>query len=80
MKTYFIIFLMFFVFLPWILVQIYGCEHCNTINEHCEEQYYEYNKILRFTQITDRSYIEGKADAYREMTYFLEPYIYSKRP
>ena|GEM_PF-2904265 len=70
--------MIFFVFLPWMLVQIYACHHCECINEFCEQKYEDYREILLTEHIKDRLYIEGKADAYREMTYFLDPYIYDK--
>ena len=55
-----------------------GCDHCKSINEFIEMQYEDYRMVLEYIE-ADRSYIEGKADAYREMTYFLEPFIYRKK-
>jgi len=57
-----------------------ACDHCKSINEFVEMQYNDYRMILEYKDIPDRSYIEGKADAYREMTYFLEHFIYSDLP
>lgn len=61
------------------IIKIYGCEHCKSINEFIEMQYEDYRMVLEYREMADRSYIEGKADAYREMTYFLEPFIYRKK-
>ncbi len=43
-----------------------------------EQQYVNYRVLLESDMKFDRSYIEGKSDAYREMKYFIEPFIYPK--
>jgi hypothetical protein len=53
-----------------------ACDHCDKILMHMENQYEIYRNVLECDFPIEKTYIEGKADAYREMTYFLEPYIY----
>ncbi len=62
----------------FIFSNLHACHHSEKINQHIEYQYEYYRTILESDVDFDRSYIDGKADAYRDMTYYLESYIYDK--
>lgn len=69
------IFTLLFVF---TFSNIYACKHCEIINNRMYKQHKYYKELLDSDFKFDRSYIEGKADAYREMPYIIELLLYEE--